>query len=87
MTSSFIRRTLGLSLIAGAIMLTGATPPTCDSDNGGLTLPAGFCALVVADDLGLARHAVAAPNGDLYVAMQGGRGGKTAGGRRDAARR
>jgi glucose/arabinose dehydrogenase len=79
MTSSFIRRTLGLSLIAGAILLTGATPPTCDSDNGGLTLPAGFCALVVANDLGPARHVVAAPNGDLYVAMQGGRGGKTAG--------
>lgn len=48
--------------------------PTCDPDNGGLTLPPGFCALVVADNLGTARHAVAAPNGDLYVALQGGRG-------------
>ena len=50
-----------------------AAAPACDSDNGGITLPAGFCALVVADGLGAARHAVVAPNGDVYVALQGGR--------------
>lgn len=44
--------------------------PQCDADNGGITLPKGFCALVVADNLGPARHAVAAANGDLYVALQ-----------------
>ena len=31
---------------------------TCDPDNGGLKLPQGFCALVVADNLGAARHLV-----------------------------
>jgi glucose/arabinose dehydrogenase len=41
---------------------------TCDSDNGGLTLPAGFCAVVVAKGLGRARHLVVRPNGDIYVA-------------------
>ncbi len=45
--------------------------PVCDSDNGGITLPQGFCALVAADDLGIARHLAVAPNGDLYVALQG----------------
>jgi glucose/arabinose dehydrogenase len=45
--------------------------PVCDSDNGGITLPQGFCALVAADNLGTARHLVVAPNGDVYVALQG----------------
>ena len=39
-------------------------------DNGGITLPKGFCAEVVANNLGAARHAVAAPSGDLYVALR-----------------
>ncbi len=51
-----------------------AAAPACDNDNGGITLPPGFCALVAADNLGAARHAVVAPNGDVYVALQGGRG-------------
>jgi glucose/arabinose dehydrogenase len=44
--------------------------PACDPDNGGLTLPPGFCALVVADNLGPARNLVAAPNGDLFVSLR-----------------
>jgi glucose/arabinose dehydrogenase len=39
----------------------------CDPDNGGLTLPAGFCAAVFADNLGRARHLTVAPSGDVYV--------------------
>jgi glucose/arabinose dehydrogenase len=42
----------------------------CDADNGGITLPAGFCAMVFADDLGVARHMVVNSNGDVYVALQ-----------------
>ncbi len=62
---------------AGVFLLTSAVsyaaaPPACDSDNGGLKLPPGFCAQVVADGLGEARHAVVAPNGDLYVALMDG---------------
>ena len=54
--------------------LRAATPFACDKDNAGLTLPDGFCALVAADGLGTARHAVVAPNGDLYIALQSGKG-------------
>ncbi len=54
-----------------ALALNAAAPPKCDSDNGGLTLPSGFCALVVADGVGVARHLVVAPNGDVYVAILG----------------
>ena len=53
----------------------GAAAPACDPDNGGIKLPQGFCAAVVADNLGQARHLAVAPNGDLFVSLQGGRGG------------
>jgi glucose/arabinose dehydrogenase len=39
----------------------------CSTDNGGITLPNGFCATVFADTLGHARHIVVASNGDVYV--------------------
>ena len=52
----------------------------CDGDNGGLTLQEGFCAVVVADSIGRARHLAVAPNGDLYVALRQGRGNGQAGG-------
>src|SRR5581483_8609947 len=38
-----------------------------------LELPARFCASIFADDLGHARHMVAAPNGVLYVNTWSGR--------------
>jgi len=66
-----------LAAAAGAILLMhslvrAAGPIACDPNNGGLTLPSGFCALVVANNLGEARHAAVAPNGDLYVALLNG---------------
>src|SRR5690349_25136134 len=61
-----------------AAWLHGAGTPSCDADNGGIKLPAGFCALVAADDLGPARHLTVAANGDLYVATLGGRAGQGA---------
>src|SRR3954470_20316050 len=45
----------------------------CDAGNGGLTLPAGFCATVFADVEGGPRHIAVAPNGDVFVALGGGR--------------
>src|SRR5438067_2258924 len=72
-------------LAAIVTVLTGraapAPAPACDPDNGGLTLPPGFCAAVVADKLGPARHLTVASNGDLFVAIQNasaGRGGVAA---------
>ena len=44
--------------------------PACDADNGGITLPPGFCALVIADNLGIGRHMAVAANGDLFVAIR-----------------
>jgi glucose/arabinose dehydrogenase len=46
----------------------------CASDNGGIALPAGFCAVVVADltmgdTTAAARHLVVLPSGDVFVAI------------------
>lgn len=46
---------------------TAGTTAACTGDNGGITLPSGFCATVFADSLGHARHIAVAPNGDVYV--------------------
>jgi glucose/arabinose dehydrogenase len=62
----------GLAVVlASALALTASEAPKCDADNGGLTLPAGFCAFAVADNLGTARHLAVAENGDIYVAIRG----------------
>jgi glucose/arabinose dehydrogenase len=44
-----------------------AAAQACASDNGGITLPPGFCATVFADKIGHARQMVVAPNGVVYV--------------------
>src|SRR5439155_11521091 len=62
-------------VISAATFRSSAAAPACDPGNGGITLPPGFCAAVVATDLGRARHLAVAPNGDLYASIQGGRGG------------
>jgi len=64
--------TLVVWLAAQPAYRPGTALPVCDADNGGLTLPAGFCALVVADQVGAPRHLVVAPNGDLFVARANG---------------
>ncbi len=40
-----------------------------DSTNGGLTLPAGFKAVVVGEHLGRTRHIAIRDNGDIYAAL------------------
>jgi len=39
----------------------------CPGDDSGLTLPAGFCATIFADEIGHARHLTVASNGVVYV--------------------
>ena len=39
----------------------------CAGDNGGLTLPEGFCATIFADGIRQARHLVVAADGTVYV--------------------
>ncbi len=73
-------------LLVGMLLATGSSSAAtgehgtvqapaepCASDNGGITLPAGFCASVFADNVGHARHLVVAPNGVVYVNTWSGR--------------
>lgn len=53
---------------------TPAAQSGCDPDNGGITLPAGFCAVVVVDSVGSARHIEIAENGDVLLALTNSRG-------------
>ncbi len=41
-----------------------------DTGNGGLTLPEGFSAFIVADSVGHGRHLAVNTNGDIYLALQ-----------------
>jgi glucose/arabinose dehydrogenase len=51
---------------AAAPVPAATAPKACPGD-AGITLPAGFCASIFADNLGHARHLAVAPNGDVYV--------------------
>ena len=70
-------------VVVGGLMLIPAPAeaqssgglPACDPDNGGLILPEGFCALVVADGLEGARHLDVTADGIIYVHLRGSRGG------------
>jgi glucose/arabinose dehydrogenase len=57
----------------------GATAVRCDADNGGITLPPGFCAVVVADSIGVARHLVVDDRGTLFVAVDNASDGTVGG--------
>ncbi len=52
-----------------------AVRPKCLPDNGGLTVPDGFCALIVAEGLGTVRNLAVAPNGDVFVTRRREDGG------------
>ena len=54
---------LGVQFIGATTSLADA----CPSDNGGLSLPKGFCATIFADNIGHARQMAVAPDGTVYV--------------------
>jgi glucose/arabinose dehydrogenase len=54
-----------LAALAMGTLARGALTPA--ADNGGITLPPGFRAVVVADKLKPLRNIAVAPNGDLYA--------------------
>jgi glucose/arabinose dehydrogenase/mono/diheme cytochrome c family protein len=56
----------GSSSLARDDHQASSTAQAC-ADNGGITLPSGFCATVFADNIGHARHLVVAANGTVYV--------------------
>src|ERR1051325_7133101 len=70
----FVAAVVSGAALAGSITVQGqrAAIPACDPDNGGLKLPAGFCALVIADDLGEARNLIVAANGDIFMSLRSG---------------
>jgi glucose/arabinose dehydrogenase len=82
-----------VAVTLGAGALAAQRPPACAPDNAGLELPAGFCALLVGEDLGNVRHIAVAPNGDVFAAVVGAKGGlwllrdTTGDGRADLSRR
>lgn len=49
---------------------SSATADVCDPNDGGLELPEGFCATVVAENLGPTRHLVVSDAGDVYAAVR-----------------
>jgi glucose/arabinose dehydrogenase len=63
---------LATTLVSGAA-LTAHAATACPEGDGGLKLPAGFCATIFADKIGHARHLVVAPNGVVYVNTWSGR--------------
>ena len=69
----FFAVTIAMTCAAAPVLLRAQPPkaPACDPDNGGLTLPSGFCALVVSDGVGGgARHIAVASNGDIFVSLR-----------------
>src|SRR6187549_225879 len=58
-----------VSIAAAGCALAGAAVA---ADNDGLTLPAGFSAVVVHEGQGQARHVDVASNGDIYIASRNG---------------
>jgi hypothetical protein len=59
-----------LLLMAGFATCRQPVPlPPGDKDNGGLLLPGGFDAVVVADSIGRTRHIAVNDNGDIYVKL------------------
>ncbi|MGH8428301.1 MAG: PQQ-dependent sugar dehydrogenase [Gammaproteobacteria bacterium] len=55
------------------LLVAGVSPVAhaagCNSDNGGISVPAGFCAEVFAKNLGPLRHLVVAADGTVYAAL------------------
>jgi glucose/arabinose dehydrogenase len=82
---STLRRTRSLGGAALVVLLTSACPgedepgPLCVED-GAISLPAGFCVTVFADDVGRARHITVTPSGDVFVAVADAFDGSSTGG-------
>jgi len=81
--SHVLPRPVTLALAPLALLLGSPPSPLtnskCDADNGGLVVPEGFCATLVAGNLGPVRQLTVAPNGDLYAALSGKPGDGTGG--------
>ena len=63
------RLTAGALLAFAALDAEAQARPVCDP---GVKLPAGFCAVVVAEGLGQPRYVAVAPNGDVFASLRTG---------------
>ena len=78
MKKSYSLHVLILLLVLIASLMIACTGKTSkvgnemvsDENNGGLTLPEGFSAIVVGDTIGFGRHIAVRQNGDIYLAMR-----------------
>ena len=61
---------LSIALLSHTLMRNRGGLPPSDPDNGGITLPGGFEAVVVTDSIGPARHLAVNDNGDIYVKLR-----------------
>lgn len=60
-----------LLMVLAACTPISTTPQlACEPDDDNLTVPDGFCVIVVADSVGRARHLTVRDNGDVYVALR-----------------
>ncbi len=73
MSSSPMIRLVALAALptTALIVLASRPAPPCSPGESGLVVPDGFCATVVAGDLGPVRQLAVSPSGDLYAAISG----------------
>lgn len=78
MKKSYFLNVFSLPVIIIAALMIACTGRTSkeskgmvsDENHGGLTLPEGFSAFVVADTVGYGRHIAVRQNGDIYLALR-----------------
>ena len=70
---------VALALWLGLDRAASLSAFACDADNGGIRLPSDVCAVVVADNLGSARHLTVSTAGDLFVIRRVQRGDSESG--------
>jgi glucose/arabinose dehydrogenase len=71
--SSLLRvHSLALAPLFIGLAALSRTHSTCDPDNGGLVLPEGACATLVASNVGPVRQLTVSADGDLYAAIASG---------------
>jgi glucose/arabinose dehydrogenase len=68
--------TIGLLALTTCNRTDKVSGPAADPENGGIVLPPGFSAYMVADNLGHGRHIAVRSNGDVFLALQDLKDGK-----------
>lgn len=67
-------RSVAILLVAALALsltpcLSQAAKTSCNDDNGGISVPAGFCARVFAKDVGALRHLTVSSDGTVYAVL------------------